>query len=331
MTQTHPSTDARRPGPARRVPAHVTAVTALAVIIGVLSAVSATVGALAQPHLLPFRTVRGLDVDLYGGGLYQYDTLLAGAGNRGTDVITLAIGIPLLAVSVLGYRRGSLRWGLMTTGAIGWFLYVYATMSVGTAFNGLFLVYVAIFSAALWGLVLSMRDVDLAQLDRYVELLPRRGPAVLMLVSGVLTALIWLIPIVLAQIGGETPAGLGVYATSVTTAIDTAVITSGALASGVLIWRRATFGYVLAFPLIVLEALLAPMIAAQTVSQLSAGMELTPAEIVGPVGGFVVLSLAAVVVLISILRALPSAASRPPLRRSPAGTRPSTSSDSVRE
>ena len=61
----------------------------------------------------------------------------------------------------------------------------------------------------------------------------------------------------------------------------------------------------MAVPLLILLALLAPLIAAQTISQLSAGVTLTPAQIAGPVTVFVGLGAAALVVLWSILRAIP--------------------------
>jgi hypothetical protein len=177
-------------------------------------------------------------------------------------------------------------------------------MAVGTAFNSFFLVYVVLFAAGLWALVLSMRDVDLPAIEQRIDRLPRRGPAALMITSGVATALIWVAPVLQAQRAGGTPAGLGVYATSVTTALDMAVITPAAVVAGLLILRRSTFGYLLAFPLLVLEALLAPMIIAQTISQRSAGVTLTAAEIAGPVGGFLLLSLVAIWMVVRLLRAL---------------------------
>jgi len=46
----------------------------------------------------------------------------------------------------------------------------------------------------------------------------------------------------------------------------------------------------MAFPLLLLEAMLAPMITAQTISQIAAGVSLSPGEMIGPVAGFVVLT-----------------------------------------
>lgn len=53
------------------------------------------------------------------------------------------------------------------------------------------------------------------------------------------------------------------------------------------------------------EALLAPLIAAQTISQLTAGVILTRGQIIGPVAGFMVQALAAVAVVWSLLRRIP--------------------------
>ena len=149
-----------------------------------------------------------------------------------------------------------------------------------------------------------MRDVDLPAIELRIDRLPRRGPAALMITSGVATALIWVAPVLQAQLSGGTPAGLGVYATSVTTALDMAVITPAACIAGLLILRGSAFGYLLAFPLLVLEALLAPMIIAQTISQRSAGVTLTAAEIAGPVSGFLLLSLVAIWMVVRLLGAL---------------------------
>lgn len=303
MTQTiHPA--GAPPARGEHRPPHARVVTGLAAVIGVLAAVAAAAGVTARTRPTGFVTPRGDEVLLFGDGIYRYDSLLAGAGNRGTDWIVLLVVIPVLVVAARGYRTGSLRGGLLVTGIFGSLLYVYATMAVGTAFNPFFLVYVALFASSLWAMVLSMRDVDLPAIERRIDQLPRRGPATLMITSGVATALIWVAPVLQAQQAGGTPAGLGVYATSVTTALDTAVITPAAVIAGLLILRGSAFGYLLAFPLLVLEALLAPMIIAQTISQRSAGVSLTAAEVAGPVGGFLLLSLVAIWMVFLLLRTL---------------------------
>ena len=79
------------------------AVRALAAFAGVAAGVGSLLGLFGSAHPVSFTTVRGEVVDLFGAGLYRYDSVFSGAGNRGTDVVTLVIALPLLALSVLGF------------------------------------------------------------------------------------------------------------------------------------------------------------------------------------------------------------------------------------
>jgi hypothetical protein len=282
-----------------------TPVGVLAGVTMVAAGVAALLGLFGTAQPVSFTTVRGQPVDLFGSGLYRYDSVFSGAGNRGTDVVTLLIALPLLALAVLGCRRGSLRWQLVLTGALAYFLYVSASVAVGAAFNQVFLVYVVVFGASLWGFILSIIGIDRTGLTDVVRLGPRRPPAVLMIVSGVVTAVIWVGPVLVAQFTGTAPERLESYTTLVTVAIDCAVIAPAAIASGFLIWLRRVWGYLMAAPLLILLAMLAPLITAQTLSQLAAGVVLTPGEVVGPVSGFAILALAAVAVGWPLLRRVP--------------------------
>jgi hypothetical protein len=286
-----------------------TTVLILCLTIGIGAAVCALLGLLSPVDPTVVQTTRGGLIDLYGAGIYRYDSLFAGAGNRGTDAVTLAIALPLLVVSVWRFRGGSPRWHLILTGVLLWFLYVYATLAVGAAFNPLFLVYVAVFGASLWCLVLAARGFDRNWLGGLLDQLPRRWPAVFLITSGVLTTALWCTPVLVAQLAGSTPDRLDGYTTLVTVAVDTAVIAPAAVVAGLLIWRRRASGYLAAIPLLVLEGLLAPLIVAQTISQLRAGVDLAPGEVVGPVVGFGILALAAAAVLWTILRRIPSSIS----------------------
>jgi hypothetical protein len=258
---------------------------------------------------VPFVTVRGETVEVYGQGLYRYDTLFAGAGQRGTDAVVLFLGIPLLLGAALRYRRGSSRAGLLLLGTLVFFLYVYGSAALGTvAYNRLFPVYVALFSASLFAVAQLLATVDRTELSDRCDTAPRRGVGVFLLLSGAVTALVWGVPMVAAAVTGASTDRLDSYATDVTHALDLAIITPAALMAGALILRRKATGYLLALSLLVLEAMLTPLIVAQTVSQLAAGVTFTPAEVVGPMVGFVVIAAAALWFLIGLLRAPDTAA-----------------------
>jgi hypothetical protein len=87
-----------------------------------------------------------------------------------------------------------------------------------------------------------------------------------------------------------------------TYALDLAIITPATFISGVLILLRVPLSYVMALSMLILEAMLAPLIAAQTVTQLEAGVTFTLGEIIGPIAGFAVLALAAIWIIVALLR-----------------------------
>jgi hypothetical protein len=281
-------------------------VRALSWLVGPLALLASGVGLLWRPGSDPtgFTTARQQQVELSGGGLYHYDTVFVAAGQRGTDVVTLCLGIPLLVWVTARYRHGSVRGALLTTGTLGYFLYVYGSMALGTvAYNDLFLVYVLAAAASLYALVVAFRSVDVAELGQQVSAnAPHRALGIFMLVSGLVTVVVWTTPIVAALVSGQVPERLDSYSTPVTTTLDVAVIAPAAVLAGLLLLRRNALGYLVAMSLLVLEAMLAPLLIAQTLSQLMAGVTFPTGQIMGPIVGFAAIGAAALWALTAILR-----------------------------
>jgi hypothetical protein len=277
------------------------AVVGLAACVGLLAVVAAVMGLLWSGGSAPgsVLSVRGQQVDLYGEGLYRYDSVVKAAGNRGTDLVTLVVAVPLLCWAVGRYRRGSVAGGLLLAGALTWFLYVYASLSLSAAYNELFLVYVALTSTSLWALTLTVRSVDLGALpEPQAARLPRRRLAWLLVCAGTVTVAVWLPPVLVALATGEAPPMLHHSTTLVTEVLDLAVVAPAAVAGGVLVHRRRWRALVLVVPLLLLLVVLAFAIVAQTGFQVAAGWQFTVPELVGPVAGFVLLGSAAAWLLV---------------------------------
>lgn len=281
----------------------------LSLLTLVLAAIAAGAGLFwtGGPGPFPFTTLRGETAQIYGQGLYHYDTVFAAAGYKGVDATLLAFGLPALIVCALLYRRGSLRGGLLLTGVFAYFLYAYISYAFGAAFNPLFLVYVALYSASFFALVLTLTSIDLRTLPPQVLAgLPRLGPGLFMLAGGLITSVVWLSPLVSAMLQGRPPDLLNSYTTKVTDALDLGLITPATLIAGLLILRRDPLGYRLAFPLLGIILLLVPQIILGTILQLAAGVAFSPGAIIGPISGFLVLGLLAIWVTVVILRRLPT-------------------------
>ena len=293
------SLGARRPRPGPRL------LGALSRLVAALAVPAAAAGLWPGGPALR-RTVathRGDTVELFGRGLYREDTVFVAAGQRATDGVVLTTAVPLLLAAARLHRRGSLPGHLLLLGTLATFAYVYGSAALGTvAYNPLFLLYVALFAASLWAFALAFATVDRRAIAACLADLPRRGPAALMLVSGAVTAGIWAVPLVAAVRSRRTPERLDSYSTPVTQALDLAVIAPAAVFAGVRILRRDPLGYLVASSLLVLEVLLAPLIVAQTLSQLAAGIRFPPGQVLGPIAGFTGLAVAAGRTLRAVLR-----------------------------
>lgn len=195
----------------------------------------------------PITSFRGEEVTINGHGLYYYDTVSSAAQMQGNDLITLVVGLPLLVISTWMAFRGSLRGRLLLTGTLGFFLYTYMSMSMLTAYNMLFLVYVALYAMSFYALILSMLSFDLTDLPHhFTSKLPRRLIAIVLFAVGGFLSLAWIGRLVLELINPQTPAALENTTTRVIQAMDLALIVPLAILSGILLLRGSAWGYLLA-------------------------------------------------------------------------------------
>lgn len=285
----------------------ISPVAVLSVAVAVLAAVSAGLGLFERSAgtEFTFTTLRGQAAQIYGQGLYRFDTVFFGAGFKGQDAVVLFFAVPALLISLVLFLRGSLSGHLLLLGAHTYLLYVYASMALGAAYNKLFLVYVAIFGAALFAFIQLFESFDLHQIPvRSAEALPSQSLGIFMLLAGLVTVGVWGGQLVAALVKGTAPDRMDTYTTMVTYAIDLAVITPSCFLCAFLVFRSQPLGYLIAVPLLSVIIFLAPQIILSTLFQRSAGVPFTTGEMVGPVSGFVVLGLVAGWLLVSIARGI---------------------------
>lgn len=285
----------------------------LAWLIVALATVATSAGLLwpGGEGTYPFTNLRGETAEIYGRGLYRYDSLLIGAGFRGADAVVLFLAIPLLVFSIPRYRHGSLRGAFLLLGTLAYFLYNYASMALGAAYNNLFLIYVALFSASLFAFVLAFTSIDREHLPAHVSTqMPHRAIAIFLFVAGLVLLVVWLgLGILLPLSQGQPPQELAAYTTLVTHALDLGILMPVAFLAGVMLLRRAPLGYLLAFTMLVLAIfVVGAAVPAATVSQWLAGYAFTAGQFVAFVVPFVVLGLIALWFAVVFLRNIVDAA-----------------------
>ena len=279
----------------------------LSALIAVLALIAAGVGLFWRDGGSPFTftNLHGQTVQMYGQGVYRYDSRLVGTGYRVQDAVTLLLGTPLLVFALLRYRRGSLKGGLLLAGMLTYFLYNYASMALGAAYNNLFLIYVALFSASLFGLVLALAAFDLQALPRHFSnRMPWRGITIFLIVTGEVLFAVWLFMSILpALIQGQAPPDLGSYTTVITWAMDLGVVGPALIVVGVLLRRRAPVGYLLTATLLVFSTVLGISLAAMGIAQFLAGL-FGIGQFIGMVVSFTILALVALWFTVVLFRNL---------------------------
>jgi hypothetical protein len=242
-----------------------------------------------------FTSVYGETVELYGGGLYTYDSLSAAAQAIAQDWVTLILGIPLLAAA-LGWEHraarrnssagstsgaGVLRARFLLTGTLGYFLYTYMSYAFLLWFNPLFLVYVALFSLSLFAFILAFagtagfREIETCFSSRF----PRKSIAGFTLFLAFFLFMAWMGRIAPALLNGTAPVGIEHYTTLVIQVMDLGIIVPAALLSGILLLQRKALGYLLAPVVLVKGFTMSAALVAMIIGMLAAGVEVAAFEI----------------------------------------------------
>ena len=251
--------------------------------IGILSLIAAGLGVFWQGEgqTSEFITLHGETVTIQGHGLYQYDTISMAAQAIGQDVVTLLVGIPLLVISMILFKKGSLKGKLLLPGTLAYFLYTYTSYVFGVAYNVLFLVYVSLFSLSLFALIFAIMEIDIPTLPKHFSSgLPRRTIAIFLFIVGGFLLLDWLGRIVPPLLANQPPLELESYTILIIQALDLGLVVPIAILSGILLWEKRAWGYLLSSIVLIKFATVALAVSAMEVNMFFAGVQIGIGELI---------------------------------------------------
>ncbi len=281
----------------------------LSSMIATLALIVAALGVFWQGEGKPFEfhTLRNETVMIQGHGLYCYETITVAALAIAQDVVTLLVGIPLLIVAVILYRKGDLRGKLLLSGTLAYFLYTYASFAFGAAYNILFLIYVALFSLSLFAFILTLMTIDVPTLrEHFSPGLPRQAIAIFLFVVGGFLLMAWLGRIGPALLANLPPYGLESYSTLIIQALDLGLIVPTAFLSGILLWKQRPWGYLLSSVVLIKGVTLTLAVSAMAVNMIWVGVQVNIGELIM----FPLLAIISIVMTIMLLRNVSEPVSR---------------------
>jgi len=223
---------------------------------------------------------------------------------QGTDLATLFLAVPVLAVGLWTASRGSSAGRLAVVAGLLYLVYNYAIFAFSVAMNPLTAVHIAIFGLALWSLVLAGRSaVDGA--ESVTERLNRRAAGGFLVGVGAMFGLLWLGQIAATSTTGVLPPDLlkaGISSNPVY-ALDLAFFLPLCVIAGIGLLRRngaAAF----AFPMLVWVPLMGGGVVGGIILMAAAGdLTAVPVAVVITVLGVV----SSILATVAIVRPRPAA------------------------
>jgi len=258
----------------------------ISVLIGciiILSVFASLVGIFsnAGSGVRQIESFRGETIKIYGKGLYGNDSVAVAAQGIAQDIITVALGVPLLIVSLYLALKDSLRGRLLLTGTLGYFLYTYISYVFLWMYNPMFIVYVMLMSASFFAFTLLMMSFDIKNLSSaFNKKLPVKFLGGFQIFFAAALWLLWMGKIIPTITNGTVPVGLEHYTTLVIQGLDLGFIVPIALLSGVLLIKRKPFGYLLSSVIIMKGFTMGAALTAMIISQYIAGVSMGIIEII---------------------------------------------------
>jgi hypothetical protein len=185
---------------------------------------------------------------LFLEGLYR-DNLWASSQFRGSDLVRLAVVVPIFAAALAMSLRGSKRALLVWLGMLWLTLYDYAFYLFGAAFNEFFLIYAALFSLSILALVFALAKVDAEEIGRrFRARTPVRWIGGYMLLIAAFLGGLWTMQSLGFIVTGQPPQSLVAsgHPTEIIFALDLSLLVPGMILGAVWLWRRRPWGYVVA-------------------------------------------------------------------------------------
>lgn len=258
-------------------------ITFLVICIAILSVLVSCVGLFLTggPGEYDFKTINNETVTIVGEGLYKNDSISVVAQGKASDLVTLALGVPFLLISLFFANKSSFRGRLLLTGTLGYFLYTYISYSFLWTYNPLFIVYVMLMSASLFAFILCMCSFDLKNISSYFkEKLPVKFLGGFQIFLAFVIGMLWLGKIAPTIFSGAVPIGLEHYTTLVIQAMDLGFVVPAAVLSGILLIKRKPLGYLLSSVIIIKGITMLTSITTMIINQMLNGVTIGIVELI---------------------------------------------------
>lgn len=261
-------------------------ITILVVLILLISALAAGTGIFsdAGPGGYTYESIRGQTIEIYGRGIYQHMSADVAIQGIAQDYITLFLALPLLLISLIAYRKGSMRGTFLLAGTLGYFLVTYLFYTAMGMYNSLFLAYVSLLGLSFFAflIVLSpLRELNVAQ--SFSEKTPHKPVGWFLIFNAVLMGVLWLSVVLPPLFDGTIyPEGLAHYTTLIVQGFDLGLLLPIGFISGLSLLRKKPEGFIYAPVFLVFLSILMTALTAKVIAMAMDGINVIPVVFIIP-------------------------------------------------
>jgi hypothetical protein len=215
-------------------------------------------------------------------GLYR-DVSSIVAQAKGQDLISLFVVLPILIITAILARRGSLRARFIWMGGLVYLVYTYASFAFAVQYNPFFMVYIALLGCSLYALIGNLATLDMAGVKaRYTEKTPVKAVSLFLAVLATFFYFLWLSELIPALLAGKIPQSITDSGTpsNVIHVLDMAWILPSFGIAAVSLWRKHSLGYTIAGILLPFFVLLVLAILSMVMLQARDGLPDTLPQVV---------------------------------------------------
>jgi len=261
-------------------------VTILVILIAAIAALTTSFGIFSSegPGPYSYESIRGKTVEIYGRGIYQHMSADVAIQGIAQDYVTLIIAIPLLLISLIGYRRNSLKSRFLLAGTLGYFWVTFLFYTAMGMYNIMFLGYVSLLCFSSCGLIMMLLSFDVAQLEHhFTAKTPAKFVGGFLIFNAIMIALLWLSVVVPPLIDGTIyPEALQHYTTLIVQGFDLGLLLPLSFVSGLLLFKRTAMGYLSGTVYIVFLSILMTALTAKLIAMALNNVPVIPAIFIIP-------------------------------------------------
>lgn len=271
----------------------------LVVCIAVLSAIASATGIFytSGPGNYQIQSIRNETINIYGKGLYHHMSADVAIQGIAQDYVTLFIAIPLLLISLLMFRKGTLKGRFLLAGVLNYFFLTYLFYMNMAMYNAFFIIYVLLVSTTFFAFTLTLIGFKVETLPEHFSTstpVKSIGGFLIFLASSI--ALLWLQIVVIPLIDGTIiPKSVEHYTSLTVQGFDLSIFLPVAFLSGLLLIKKKSYGFLMAPVTLILLSILMTALVAKIIAMALAGVNVIPAVVIIPT--FNILAIAGAYVL----------------------------------